>query len=129
MQVFPKGSSPLVEDMSREIAKLRQNGELSRLEELWLNSKSTSTSKDPVNDPNALNVKRFRGLFFISGASSAFALVLFLVFSLKEKWHVVKKYFTTECLGAIRKRFVLKIFHVNGETEILPSSSNVNYIA
>ncbi|KAF3434913.1 hypothetical protein FNV43_RR22000 [Rhamnella rubrinervis] len=77
--VFRKGSH-LVHDMSRAIEKLREEGELAKLETEWFHSKSTYEYEDSTNDsPEALSVHDFGGLFLISGISSTLALV-------GEKW-------------------------------------------
>nr|XP_048336701.1 glutamate receptor 1.2-like isoform X2 [Ziziphus jujuba var. spinosa] len=89
--VFRKGS-PLVHDMSRAIEKLREEGELERLEIQWFKSKSISTFDDSSNVPSALNLKNFGGLFLISGFSSGLALILFLTLVFKEKMQLPKPY-------------------------------------
>ncbi|KAL5562233.1 hypothetical protein UlMin_031980 [Ulmus minor] len=85
---FRKGS-PLANDMSRAIAKLREEGELAKLEKIWLhNTKTSLTSLDSANGGesiDALNLHRFGGLFLVSGASSALALLLFLVFAFRRR--------------------------------------------
>ncbi|KAH7518192.1 hypothetical protein FEM48_Zijuj09G0145500 [Ziziphus jujuba var. spinosa] len=91
LQVFRKGS-PLVHDMSRAIEKLREEGELERLEIQWFKSKSISTFDDSSNVPSALNLKNFGGLFLISGFSSGLALILFLTLVFKEKMQLPKPY-------------------------------------
>ncbi|BBG97145.1 glutamate receptor 2.2 [Prunus dulcis] len=87
--VFPKGSK-LVHDISRQIETLREEGKLLEMEEAWFQSKTTLMYEDKSN-PNTLNLNSFRGLFLVSGVSSASALFLFKVFSLKEKWDAMKK--------------------------------------
>ncbi|KAK9282348.1 hypothetical protein L1049_005265 [Liquidambar formosana] len=87
--VFPKGS-PLVPDISRAIANLRQEGKLIGLESKWFeSSQSSSTAQDSTSDPKVLNLYSFRGLFLISGTSLAIALVTFLF---HEKWHVLRNF-------------------------------------
>ncbi|KAF3434911.1 hypothetical protein FNV43_RR21998 [Rhamnella rubrinervis] len=57
--VFRKGSH-LVHDMSRAIEKLREEGELAKLETEWFHSKSTYEYEDSTNDsPDALSVHDF----------------------------------------------------------------------
>ncbi|KAF3434905.1 hypothetical protein FNV43_RR21992 [Rhamnella rubrinervis] len=81
---FRKGS-PLVHDMSWAIEKLREEGELAKLETEWFRSKSTCTSEKSTNGtPDALSVHDFGGLFMISGISSTLALLLFLTLLLKK---------------------------------------------
>lgn len=79
--VFPKGSK-LVHDISRQIETLREEGKLLEMEESWFQSKTTLMYEDKSN-PNTLNLNSFRGLFLVTGVSSASALFLFKVFSLK----------------------------------------------
>ncbi|KAI3682565.1 hypothetical protein L1987_82628 [Smallanthus sonchifolius] len=64
--IFQKGS-PLATDMSREIAKLREEGTLRLLENKWF-EKQSSSSPDSPSKPKTLNFSRFQGLFLISGS-------------------------------------------------------------
>ncbi|KAJ9170020.1 hypothetical protein P3X46_018157 [Hevea brasiliensis] len=91
---FRKGS-PLVPHISRAIAKLREEGKLAMMENAWLKSHSTLASEleeNADNDVKPLTFESFRGLFFISGISSTFALAIFFVLRLHKKWQVVKSY-------------------------------------
>ncbi|KAM5554267.1 glutamate receptor 1.4-like [Rosa sericea] len=83
--VFPKGSK-LVHDMSRQIEILREEGKLLEMEKAWFKT------SDDVSSPNpgTLNLRNFLGLFLVSGVSSAAALILFFILSLKDRWHVLK---------------------------------------
>ncbi|PON65936.1 Ionotropic glutamate receptor [Trema orientale] len=92
---FRKGSH-LAQDISRAIAQLRETGELTNMEKAWFESKSSLVSQEstPVaNEPNAIDLMTFRGLFLICGISLITALFSFLISSLREKWHVVRKHF------------------------------------
>lgn len=91
--MFRKGS-PLVHDLSWAIEKLREEGELAKLEAGWFQSKSTNAYEEDgsSNNPNALDLQSFGGLFVISGASLAFALLLFLTFVLKQNRDILKNY-------------------------------------
>ncbi|XP_024157638.1 glutamate receptor 1.4 [Rosa chinensis] len=90
--VFPKGSK-LVHDISRQIEILREEGKLVQMEEDWFHSIKTDLMfDDTTSDPNPLNLHSFRGLFLVSGVSSVVALILFTIFLVKEKWHVVKTF-------------------------------------
>ncbi|CAK9140850.1 unnamed protein product [Ilex paraguariensis] len=86
--VFQKGS-PLVPEISRAIAKLREEGKLEMMEKIWFNIDSSfmpdSQSSASATNPSTLSLDSFRGLFLISGIASAFALFIFFVFFLKEK--------------------------------------------
>ncbi|KAK2979004.1 hypothetical protein RJ640_023586, partial [Escallonia rubra] len=94
---FRKGS-PLVTEMSREIAKLREEGKLRELEKKWFKSESTlSLQQGSVTTPKILDLHSFGGLFLISGISSALALLIFLLYLVKEKLHA--KYCIIRFLG------------------------------
>ncbi|XP_076902396.1 glutamate receptor 1.3-like [Bidens hawaiensis] len=84
--IFQKGS-PLATDMSRQIAKIREDGTLGVLEKKWFEKQSAS-SKDSPSKPKTLNSNRFRGLFLISGMSSTLALMISLIFLLRAKLEV-----------------------------------------
>ncbi|KAI3667873.1 hypothetical protein L6452_42943 [Arctium lappa] len=84
--IFQKGS-PLVPEMSRQIAKIREDGTLRLLEKKWFEKHSLS-SQDPPTKPKTLNFGRFRGLFIISGISSAFALLISLICLLHAKLEI-----------------------------------------
>ncbi|GKA12165.1 ionotropic glutamate receptor, metazoa, periplasmic binding protein-like protein I [Tanacetum coccineum] len=78
--IFQKGS-PLATDMSRQIAKIRENGTLGDLEKKWFQKRSSSSQ----SKPKTLNFGTFRGLFLISGISSAVALMISMVCLLRAK--------------------------------------------
>ena len=90
-QVFPKGS-PLVPDISTEIAKLRENGTLQMLEDLWFKSPTTFASGDTSDSVNPLTVGDFGGLFLISGTFSALAFLLFFASVLYRNWHIMRNW-------------------------------------
>ncbi|KAJ0112129.1 hypothetical protein Patl1_03136 [Pistacia atlantica] len=70
---FRKGS-PLVHDMSRAIAKLREMGTLNMMENAWFRShESMHTFGDTSNNVNSLTFDSFRGLFLITGVSFSFS--------------------------------------------------------
>ncbi|KAK4419736.1 Glutamate receptor 1.2 [Sesamum alatum] len=82
---FPKGS-PLVHDMSRAIAQLREEGRLVEMEKRWFKSRQSWQSQDSEqSNLNTLSVANFVGLFLISGISTSIAVVAFLIFLLHEK--------------------------------------------
>ncbi|KAL5562236.1 hypothetical protein UlMin_031983 [Ulmus minor] len=83
---FRKGS-PLVDDMSWAIAKLREEGKLANLEKIWFHSISSLSSLDSANgEPiDALDLYSFGGLFLVTGASSILALLLSLVFAFRRR--------------------------------------------
>ncbi|CAI9776573.1 unnamed protein product [Fraxinus pennsylvanica] len=91
---FQKGS-PLVHEMSRAIASLREKGKLLEIEKKWFRSQSTSLSRDiETNTSRPLGVNRFFGLFLISGISKAVAILLFFIFLLHQK---LSKYYIFRC--------------------------------
>ncbi|KAL6129243.1 hypothetical protein ACLB2K_072596 [Fragaria x ananassa] len=101
---FPKGSK-LAQDMSVRIEKLREEGKLLEMENSWFPYDANHMFQDTTDPPNALTLRCFRGLFLVSGVSSAFALFLFSISPLKEKWQLVKKctHLVLEKLMSVRK--------------------------
>ncbi|XP_016649714.1 PREDICTED: glutamate receptor 1.2-like [Prunus mume] len=89
--VFPKGSK-LVHDMSMRIQLMREEGKLIEMEKVWFHKRTIPMFDNTTSDPNTLNFHTFRGLFLVTGVSSAFALFIFIIFPLKEKWYAVKKF-------------------------------------
>ncbi|PWA86273.1 glutamate receptor 2.5 [Artemisia annua] len=73
--VFAKGS-PLVREMSREIARMRENGALRSLEKKWFKSELSLSSQDSFRTPKSHKLDRFRGLFIAIGVSLVFALTV-----------------------------------------------------
>ncbi|KAJ4719203.1 Glutamate receptor [Melia azedarach] len=85
--VFQRGS-PLVYDISRAIARLREKGTLKKMEDEWFNNgndESSFTYVDSASNPSSLSLKNFGGLFLISGISLTLALVLFFILKLYNK--------------------------------------------
>ncbi|KAJ0809588.1 putative ionotropic glutamate receptor [Helianthus annuus] len=74
-------------NMSRQIAKIREDGTLRILEKKWFEKQSLS-SQTPPQTPQALSFRRFKGLFLVSGSSSAFALLISVVYLLRAKLEV-----------------------------------------
>lgn len=76
--VFPKGS-PLVQDISSAIMRLREEEKLQLVENKWFNStESIFTDQDTTSNPSRLNLHSFGGLFLVTGISSTSALLLCL---------------------------------------------------
>ncbi|KAK3183652.1 hypothetical protein Dsin_030938 [Dipteronia sinensis] len=127
--VFHKGC-PLVPDLSRAIAKLREDGKLIMMENAWFKSSQSATftssaSEDPSNNNyvNPLTLDNFRGLFLITGVSSTLALAMLYGYWLYKNWHVMKN---CNFRGLIRTRFEFmneyfskKIYHRTGETNVI----------
>ncbi|KAK1569083.1 hypothetical protein Q3G72_032316 [Acer saccharum] len=115
--VFPKGS-PLVANISRAIATLREDGKLTMMEYTWFQSQSMLTSSgDNSNYVKPLNTESFRGLFLISGVSSALALVMLYSFLIHKNWHVMKNYdfkdFFRSRLNFVKEYLSKKLFSRN----------------
>ncbi|PPD79254.1 hypothetical protein GOBAR_DD23832 [Gossypium barbadense] len=90
--VFSEGST-LTRDISREIAKLREDGRLEMLENVWFKSSITNfDSRDTLNSVNPLTISDFRGLFLFSGTFSALVVLLFFASLLRKNFHVLKKW-------------------------------------
>ncbi|KAI3694760.1 hypothetical protein L1987_77739 [Smallanthus sonchifolius] len=58
--IFAKGS-PLVADMSREIAKIREDGTLNYLEKKWFNTEFPELPQDSSSKPKTMILERFAG--------------------------------------------------------------------
>ncbi|KAH9794058.1 glutamate receptor 1.2 [Citrus sinensis] len=85
--VFQKGS-PLVHDISRAIARLREEGTLAKIENVWFNTQQSSNfmhEDSTSSNPSSLSLANFGGLFLITGISSTLALVIFLVTSIYKR--------------------------------------------
>ncbi|XP_022848939.1 glutamate receptor 1.2-like [Olea europaea var. sylvestris] len=95
--VFPKGS-PLVHEMSRQIAMLREDEVLQALENKWFTSQSSLSSIDTkLPTTNTLEVTNFSRLFLVNAACEAVALLLFFVFVLCDKMSI--KYYIIRMLA------------------------------
>ncbi|KAL7589041.1 hypothetical protein Lser_V15G39248 [Lactuca serriola] len=84
--MFQKGS-PLVEDVSREIARMRLDGTLGSLESKWFDNHLLVPARNSTM-PQALKLNRFGGLFIISGVTSIFALIISILYILHAKMEV-----------------------------------------
>ena len=85
MQAFPKGST-LANEMSMQIAKLREDGTLKLLEDKWFNKQL-----DSATAPKILNLEGFRAVvYFLSVGfqlSMASVLFIYLLYFVHEKVH------------------------------------------
>ncbi|XP_010496187.1 PREDICTED: glutamate receptor 1.4-like [Camelina sativa] len=88
--VFQKGS-PLVQNVSREIAMLRRTEKLKAMENWWFHRQTIYATSDDTSDP--LTVYTFRGLFMITGVSFAFALTIYLIPWNRDQRQVFLKHF------------------------------------
>ncbi|XP_076893700.1 glutamate receptor 1.4-like [Bidens hawaiensis] len=88
--IFSKGS-PLVKDISREIAKLREDGTLKLLEKKWFDTEFSVLPEDSSStiQPKTLSVERFGGLFVISAASSCLAFFVSLIYLIRAKMNIL----------------------------------------
>ncbi|PWA57972.1 ionotropic glutamate receptor, metazoa [Artemisia annua] len=103
--VFPKGS-PLVPDISREIAKLREDGEILKLEKKWFRKDSSFMPKDSQEaNLTILTLYNFRGLFMIGGLFLALVPLVFLI------CYVYEHSFLVYYILMINPRFVLELLH------------------
>ncbi|XP_017976222.1 PREDICTED: glutamate receptor 1.2 [Theobroma cacao] len=89
--VLPKGS-PLVPDISKEIARLRESGRLNMLENTWFKSKASLTSGDSAGNVRPLTPTNFGGLFLISGILSVVAFLIFQIPLLNKYWLAVRNW-------------------------------------
>ncbi|KAF2538208.1 hypothetical protein F2Q68_00018760 [Brassica cretica] len=80
--MFQKGDD-LVHRVSMEILKLRESDKISEMEKTSFESKLPYTADDTSNP---LTLYMFRGLFMITGVSSALALALLLITWLRDNW-------------------------------------------
>ncbi|KAI3514753.1 hypothetical protein L1887_13435 [Cichorium endivia] len=84
--IFKKGSS-LVEDVSREIARIRLDGTLASLENKWFENRMSVPARNSTMT-KALKLDRFGGLFIISGIASILALMMSILYLLYAKIEV-----------------------------------------
>ncbi|KAF2295245.1 hypothetical protein GH714_032282 [Hevea brasiliensis] len=84
--VFQKGSG-LASDMSQAIYRLRESGEMQRMEEDMLSSSNCSASLSDANGTQSLGPEPFLGLLIMSGGASAIALLIKLISLLRRHWH------------------------------------------
>ncbi|KAJ0971837.1 hypothetical protein J5N97_019796 [Dioscorea zingiberensis] len=77
--VFPKGS-PLAVDLSEAILELSEEGVLKDLENKWFSfSFSNYPSTEKIGNKNSLSLGHLWGLFVLTGATTTFIFVLFLI--------------------------------------------------
>ncbi|KAM0026214.1 putative periplasmic binding protein-like I [Helianthus debilis subsp. tardiflorus] len=86
--IFSKGS-PLVNDISREIAKIREDGTLKMLEKKWFDTEFHVLPEDSSTKPKTLSLDRFGGLFVISVASSCLALIISVIYLIRAKMEIL----------------------------------------
>ncbi|XP_010552008.1 PREDICTED: glutamate receptor 1.2-like isoform X4 [Tarenaya hassleriana] len=121
--MFQKGS-PLVQNVSQEIAKLRRTGRLETMEKWWFQRQPAYTAED-TSDP--LTLYKFRGLFMITGVSFGFALTLLLASWLQKRRLVLQKYANHQ-LGTFRRLFSRAVHPGSPTTADMPSWENGNAV-
>ncbi|CAI9107267.1 OLC1v1006585C1 [Oldenlandia corymbosa var. corymbosa] len=77
-----KKYAQLVSDLSQAIIKLREEGQLAKMENTWIKSASSFMTEagNAATRPSTLNYQSFRGLFIITSACSGFVIFMRLVF-------------------------------------------------
>ncbi|TXG67882.1 hypothetical protein EZV62_009157 [Acer yangbiense] len=101
---FPKGS-PLVPNISRAIASLREEGKLKMLEDYWFSSNQPSAymNQDSSSNPSSLSLERFGGLFLITGISSTLVLSIFFLCFVYRKRRALRGFVTDYLPTLLRK--------------------------
>lgn len=74
--------------MSREIAKIRENGTLINLEKRWFENAFSLSTQDSFTTPKTLNLKRFGGLFIVIGITLALAFTISIIYVVYAKMQV-----------------------------------------
>nr|KAJ0193094.1 hypothetical protein LSAT_V11C800427660 [Lactuca sativa] len=72
--IFQKGS-PLIEEVSREIARIRLDGTLGSLENKWFKNQLSLPSRNSTM-PKDLKLDSFGGLFIINASASTLTLLI-----------------------------------------------------
>ncbi|KAM7518079.1 hypothetical protein LguiB_017041 [Lonicera macranthoides] len=83
--VFPR-DSPLAIDLSTAILKLSENGELQRIHDKWLLSRSCSLDSAEL-ESDRLHLKSFWGLFLICGLACFIALFIYFLQIMRQFCH------------------------------------------
>ncbi|KAG8388842.1 hypothetical protein BUALT_Bualt02G0167000 [Buddleja alternifolia] len=86
---FQKGS-PLVPEISRAIAELREEGEIVELEKKWFKTQPPPSllsrdSNEQLPKFNKLSVDKFFGLFLVSGIANSIALLILVILLVRER--------------------------------------------
>ncbi|PHT96507.1 Glutamate receptor 3.7 [Capsicum chinense] len=79
-----KKDSPLATDMSTAILKLAESGKLQEIHEKWFCQLGCSTDRRKNSEPNQLHLSSFWALYLLSGAATLFALLIFLLRSIRQ---------------------------------------------
>ncbi|GMI76214.1 hypothetical protein HRI_001290700 [Hibiscus trionum] len=111
-------------DISREIAKLREDGRLQMLENAWFKSPTTGfDSGDTSSSVNPLTVGEFEGLFLISGTFTALAFLLFFASLLYKNLSIIKQWGRPEI---VKQYICMVIFKRRRDANVIyPEVDNV----
>lgn len=77
MQVFQKGS-PIAVDLSTEILKLAENGDLYKIHKKWFCGSGCPSERGIKAEAYQLHLSSFWGLYLLCGAVTVIALIIFL---------------------------------------------------
>lgn len=75
-------------EISRAIAKLREQGTLNKLEKQWYDKPSSLVNQGTLAQPQVLKVDRFGGLFLIGGVSLGLALFVRIFYIIRNKLNI-----------------------------------------
>ncbi|XP_017238897.1 glutamate receptor 1.4 [Daucus carota subsp. sativus] len=116
---FRKGS-PLVPEISRAIAKLREEGTLDTLEKKWYNKPSSLVNQELPPKPQVLKVDSFGGLFVIGGVSLGLALFARIFYIIRSKLNIYNYMFQTLASGnlAIMLRHMISSSELKETTHV-----------
>lgn len=106
MQVFQKGS-PILDDVSKAILKISQNGVLKELEDKWFPISSECSTSSDNHHVKRLNPKDFFALYLIYGSISVICFLCSIV-------TMIRRYQATN--NAIASRdwcFVHRLFNIS----------------
>ncbi|KAK4492161.1 hypothetical protein RD792_002958 [Penstemon davidsonii] len=110
---FQKGS-PLVQEVSRAIAGLREEGKLLEMEKKWFTRRPPMLYQETQQPmANTLSFENFSGLFLISGITKSIAILFLLMPFLSRRFYVFRLMQTWRVLVMLRP-FALRRVNVPG---------------
>ncbi|KAF5189174.1 Glutamate receptor 2.2 [Thalictrum thalictroides] len=121
---FPKGS-PLAPDISRSILKVTQGEKMNTIDEAWFGKQVCSEQDEESNIfSESLTLEDFKGLFFIAGAASSVAFLIFLsIFLFEHRNILTSEGSISQKLSSLAKQFNNeKHISTRGSKKIYPSS-------
>ncbi|MCL7043737.1 hypothetical protein MKW94_019580 [Papaver nudicaule] len=128
---LPKGS-PLGPDISRQILKLREDGETMTTKQVAFGStsKSTCPKTDPLSSSTSLKLDSFRVLFSLTGGFVVFAVIVFFAMFFKYDEKRLITYFEYQHVRKDENSVVISASDINGLVEAacrhLPSEGVVD---